>query len=125
MKPSTYLVRYLLRGEILGACFMPSFPLRGIQGNVPVPLVYVCPYCGDAWAKREVLGGGHFRVTTKGCPDCSPGFLFIYGEAPQYIQHAPTEVLQRELSIIALLKDPTEFCSICILQKPYHNSNRL
>lgn len=107
---SEYLVKYVVRGRLIGIGQMPSFPHMGLQGNIPMPLVYVCPKCGDAWAKRTVLGGGEFRAASDTpCDQCSPGFLFRPFEAAAYIQHAPIDVVKRELSLITLLPTPFEY----------------
>lgn len=99
-----YLAIYFVDGEGLDVCSMPQLRLPQHQA-VPEPLVYLCPQCGESWAKRYVDTGGVFRVHHAVCTDCGGGFL-LTGYRFEDISHVPRKVLLRELSLIAALPDP-------------------
>jgi hypothetical protein len=106
------MVVYKLYGELLGMKVMPSFYHRG-ELVAPTALSFVCNACGDMYAQRLVNESKYKWATTAlRCPKCSPGFLFEPYGNPAYIQHAPSEVLQRELSLIALLPNPLEYINM-------------
>lgn len=106
-----YVIKYIVRNRLIGVGQMPTFTHMGLPGCIPMPFVYVCEKCGDAWAKRTVLGGGSYRAVADGfCDQCGPGFLFRTYEPGAYIQYAPIDVVKRELQIISMLPSPLQYC---------------
>lgn len=98
-----YLVQYEVAGQPLGETTMSSMRVKGLSGNIPMPLTYVCPECGDSWAKRRVRGGGLFRIHLGACLHCGPGLLFPPEDHIDYINCAPQKALEYEISRHALL----------------------
>jgi hypothetical protein len=97
----TYPVTVTLREDFLGASTVEG-EFRAGKHYAPPSRVFICPFCGDAWAKYRVEGQPYF-IFCRGCDKCGDahsldigGSLWIDWEA-EYQKSLPHDALMREV----------------------------
>lgn len=79
-----------------------EFP--GDQQYPPFSVVYVCPACGQSWA-RIAIGSEKWHPRPRYCPDHGVGLLLPYGDLHLH-KRVPSPVLRWEISRIAKMQHP-------------------
>jgi hypothetical protein len=101
MAAASFPQTFFIEGRYMGQSAAPLIFWGGTEAAKPPGLVFVCPVCGDAWA-RTIIEGAQFITVLKACRKHTysggglPGSLWSehYRGFPATF---PTEVLQWEL----------------------------
>lgn len=95
-------VHYFLGSRLLGSS--PSLPMWDDATPSHFSTAYLCPTCGEVWARIAVEGGQEWHPIKAFCPKHSdyfgrPGGSFIHPWRKTYWE-LPQEVLKYELQLL-------------------------
>lgn len=59
MTPTRHPATVTLGGQLLGTAQVPSYHARAVMDG----FTYICPHCGDSWAKITIPGRPHMLLS--------------------------------------------------------------